>query len=52
MIHAGMAITAIDPKAGHVMLVTEGNRLVLRYTNLRLPRGIIEPIKTEQSSNQ
>jgi len=46
-----MAITAIDAKTGNMVLMTEGNGLITRHTDLRLPRGIIEPIKTEQSAN-
>jgi len=49
---AGVAITAIDPKTGDVMLMAERYRLVDWHTDLRLPRRIVEPIQTEQGSDQ
>jgi hypothetical protein len=51
-LNTGVTIATIDTQPGNMMLMAERDRLIDGYTNLGLPRGIVEAIETKQSTNQ
>ena len=47
--YSGVAVAAIDTHTGHMVLVAEGDRLVLRHAHMA---DVVEPIDVENDAQQ